>query len=174
MNKRALLFLVLALAVPAAACTHARAVTPSASASVPNPSLSLPQGTVRFTRAGAEELTLHVPIAETDPAHEAGLMNVTRMADTVGMAFVFPQTTSISFWMKDTLIPLDIAFADAQRNVVDVQHMVPCTADPCPIYYAVRPYALAVETASGVLTGASVRVGDTMTLIRRAQAVASP
>lgn len=165
MNKRALLFLVLALAVPAAACTHARAVTPSASASVANPSLNLPQGTVRFTRAGTAELSLHVQIAETDQAREVGLMNVTRMADTVGMAFVFPQTTSISFWMKDTLIPLDIAFWDPQGRIVSVFTMTPCTADPCKLY-SPNVYLDAVEMNAGLLSAHGVAVGDTVTLSR--------
>jgi len=52
-----------------------------------------------------------------------------------GMLFIFPQNARHSFWMKDTLIPLDIIWLDYARLVVYIQHNVtPCVQDPCPIY----------------------------------------
>ena len=126
-----------------------------------------PLGDLTIARSGHGALQLTVEIADNRAAWEKGLMGVKSLARTGGMAFTFPGTVDDGFWMKDTLVPLDIAFADADGHVVDVQHMVPCTADPCQVYYSAHPYSLALETASGVLTGAPVRSGDTITLKRR-------
>jgi uncharacterized membrane protein (UPF0127 family) len=161
-------FLLVALAGAMVACGSSAAPLQTVSAR------GFPLGDLRIARSGHTEVQLTVEIADNDKAWQKGLMGVRTLPRDQGMAFDFGHQVNLGFWMKDTLIPLDIAFADAQGAVVDVQHMVPCTADPCPIYYAAQPYALAVETASGVLTGASVRAGDTMTLIRRSHAVRSP
>ncbi len=163
MKRRAVVLLSLLALV---ACTHARAMTPSATATVPNPALNLPQGTVTFTRAGTTELALHVQIAETDLHRQTGLMNVTRMSDRVGMAFLFSLSTSTPFWMKDTLIPLDIAFWDAQGHIVSVFTMTPCTADPCHLYEPALPYVGSAEMNAGLLAAQGIRVGDTATLTR--------
>jgi uncharacterized membrane protein (UPF0127 family) len=51
--------------------------------------------------------------------------------------------------MKDTLIPLDIAFFDAKRRLVGALTMVPCIADPCPTYSPGAPFQFAVEAKEG-------------------------
>jgi uncharacterized membrane protein (UPF0127 family) len=87
-----------------------------------------------------------------DPGERAqGLMGVEQMGDLDGMLFVFSQEALGGFWMKGTLIPLDIAFFDDDRTLVDVLSMVPCTADPCPSYVPEAPYAWALETPTGTL-----------------------
>ena len=70
-----------------------------------------------------------------------------------GMIFVFDADTTSAFWMKDTLIPLSIAFADDGGSVVSTADMVPCPADGsgCPLTRASGPYRYAVEAASGAL-----------------------
>ena len=141
-NKR----VVVVLAVVAlAACTHAR----SATGPVPNPSLDLPQGNLIIAGPGGPELSLHVQIAETAQAQETGLMNVKKMPDQVGMAFLFDPPTSTPFWMKDTLIPLDIAFWDGRGRVVTTFTMAPCKADPCPVYQPMRRASYVVEMNAG-------------------------
>ncbi|HXA27446.1 MAG TPA: DUF192 domain-containing protein, partial [Candidatus Angelobacter sp.] len=77
------------------------------------------------------------------------------------------------FWMKDTLIPLDIAFWDGTDHVVDMQAMTPCSADPCPTYAAAAPYVGAVEVRGGLLSKVGLHSGDTVRFTRRA-AAASP
>lgn len=162
---------------PALLAAVATALVACGSSAAPLQTVSargFPLGDLRIGRSGHTEVQLTVEIADNPKAWEKGLMGVRDLPRDQGMAFVFGSDVNDGFWMKDTLIPLDIAFADAQGHVVDVQHMVPCTADPCPIYYAAQPYTLAVEAGSGVLTGASARAGDSMTLARRARAAASP
>ena len=158
-NKR----VVVVLAVVAlAACTHAR----SATGPVPNPSLDLPQGNLIIAGPGGPELSLHVQIAETAQAQETGLMNVKKMPDQVGMAFLFGTPTSTAFWMKDTLIPLDIAFWDGKGGIVATSTMTPCTTDSCPVYQPPTSYVGSVEMNAGLLAARGINTGDRVTLTR--------
>ncbi|HUP14587.1 MAG TPA: DUF192 domain-containing protein [Acidimicrobiia bacterium] len=94
---------------------------------------------------------LLVAIAD-DPGERAqGLMGVEELGDLDGMLFVFSQEALGGFWMKGTLIPLDIVFFDDDRTFVDMLSMVPCTADPCPSYVPAAPYSWALETPVGAL-----------------------
>lgn len=92
-----------------------------------------------------------VAVADTPERWQAGLMGVEELGDLEGMLFVFPESISGSFWMKDTLIPLDIAFFEADGVLVAVLEMEPCRADPCPRYGPGVPYRLALEAPAGAL-----------------------
>ncbi len=78
-------------------------------------------------------------------------MNVTNLGSLDGMLFVFPADTTGGFWMKDTLLPLEIAFFDASGRLVDVLAMEPCESDPCRIYTPSGPYRWALEALPGPL-----------------------
>ena len=62
--------------------------------------------------------------------------------------------------MKDTLIPLSIAFVDEAGRVIDVLDMQPCESDPCPTYGVDEPYVLAVEANLGWFDDHGVGAGD--------------
>ncbi len=78
-------------------------------------------------------------------------MGVDELGDLDGMLFVFPQEALSGFWMKGTLIPLDIAFFGDDKALVDVLSMVPCTTEQCPSYVPDGPFSWAVETPAGTL-----------------------
>jgi uncharacterized membrane protein (UPF0127 family) len=80
------------------------------------------------------------------------------------MAFLFDGSTSEVFWMKDTLIPLSIAFWDGRGRIVAIMDMAPCRADPCPTYGPGVPYAGAVEVNEGFFRQHGVEVGNTVEL----------
>ncbi|HKY49369.1 MAG TPA: DUF192 domain-containing protein [Acidimicrobiia bacterium] len=104
---------------------------------------------VAVITVGAQRLM--VAIAD-DPGERAqGLIGVEELGDLDGMLFVFSQEALGGFWMKGTLIPLDIAFFDDERTFVDTLSMVPCAADPCPSYVPEAPYSWALETPAGTL-----------------------
>lgn len=92
---------------------------------------------------------LFVAIADTRELRRQGLMHLTDLGDLDGMLFVFEQDSSSGFWMKNTLIPLDIAFFDAAGNFVDGFVMEPCTTAACPSYLPSGNYRYALETPAG-------------------------
>ena len=93
-------------------------------------------------------------------------MNVKKMPDQVGMAFLFHPSTSTPFWMKDTPIPLDIAFWDGRGRVVTSFTMTPCKADPCHLYDPGASYVGSVEMNAGLLAAKGIHPGDTVMLTR--------
>jgi uncharacterized membrane protein (UPF0127 family) len=103
------------------------------------------------TTIAIDERELTVAVAETPDQRSQGLMGVTDLGGLDGMLFVFPSETGGGFWMKNTLIPLDIAFFDSAGLLVDRLAMVPCTADPCPSYRPGGAYRYAVEAPEGDL-----------------------
>ena len=91
-----------------------------------------------------------VEIARTEAEQESGLMNREVMAENHGMLFIFPKSDIYSFWMKNTLIPLDIMRIDDTYNIVNILTAQPCIADPCVVY---NPEAIAkyvVEINAGI------------------------
>jgi uncharacterized protein len=117
---------------------------------------SLPTGTVVFPHHGR----LQVRIAGTDEERRTGLMNVMALAHDDGMAFVFPEPVTETFWMKDTLIPLSVAFVGPDDRVASISDMQPCATDPCPTYGAAGSYTLAVEANLGWFADHGVAPGD--------------
>ncbi|HEX2068889.1 MAG TPA: DUF192 domain-containing protein [Actinomycetota bacterium] len=111
-------------------------------------------------------MTLRVEIADTPPARSAGLMGRRHLAPDAGMAFLFDEPTENRFWMKNTLIPLSIAFWDETGRIVSILHMAPCREDPCPLYSAGTSYIGAVEVNRGFFKAHGVRVGDRVELQR--------
>ena len=99
-------------------------------------------------------------VAADEPARQRGLSKRDDVPAGTGMVFLFPRDTTIPFWMKDTLVPLQIAFVGADGRVVGTFEMPPCRADPCPVFAPRRPYRYAVELRSGALTAAGVAEGD--------------
>jgi uncharacterized protein len=115
-------------------------------------------GTVTFV-GGA---SLDVRIADDDEERQRGLMGVTSLAADEGMAFEFSEPTDSSFWMRNTLIPLSIAFIGEDDRVVTVLEMEPCAAEPCPTYSPAGPYVLAVEANAGWFDEHGIDEGDRM------------
>jgi uncharacterized protein len=109
---------------------------------------------------------LDVEIAETDAQRDFGLMLRESLPSDAGMVFLFPGDTDARFWMKDTLIPLSVAFADADGKILKILDMAPCKAEPCPLYDAGVPYRTALETNKGALARLGVAPGDTLTIER--------
>jgi uncharacterized membrane protein (UPF0127 family) len=76
-------------------------------------------------------------------------MGVTDLGDLDGMLFLFPKPSVSRFWMRDTLIPLDIAFIATDGSLLGVLTMEPCPADPCPTYGVDQESQWAIEVPAG-------------------------
>jgi uncharacterized membrane protein (UPF0127 family) len=120
-----------------------------------------PPSTVTFEdQEDMSASTLWVDVADDDGERRRGLMHVEHLPVDEGMAFVFDEPTSGTFWMKDTLIPLSIAFVDEDGSVVGVLDMAPCESEPCPSYGIDDPYVLAIEANRGWFEDKGIGVGD--------------
>ena len=98
-------------------------------------------------------------VADTPQKRALGFMHRTELPEGAGMVFVFPADNSGGFWMKNTLIPLSIAYLSADGEVLAVLEMEPCTADPCPVYDPGVPYRYAVEAGKGWFAARGVGPG---------------
>jgi uncharacterized protein len=104
-------------------------------------------------------VTVRLEVA-ADPATRArGLMGRREVPEGTGMVFLYPQDVAESFWMKNTLVPLSIAYVAGDGRVVSVAEMTPCAADPCPSYAPAGRYRYAVELAAGAFAAARVGPG---------------
>ncbi|MEX1208169.1 MAG: DUF192 domain-containing protein [Acidimicrobiia bacterium] len=90
-----------------------------------------------------------VAVASEPHERAQGLMGVTDLGDLDGMLFKWEEDTTSFFWMKDTLMPLDIAFFAADGTLVDLLSMEPCVAEPCERYQPSGPYRYALEALQG-------------------------
>ena len=81
-----------------------------------------------------EKICFTVELARTLDEQHLGLMHRPSLAEKSGMLFIFPNVDLHDFWMKNTLIPLDMIWIDDQFKVVRVLTAQPCKADPCEIY----------------------------------------
>ncbi len=111
-------------------------------------------GVVAFTERGATA-RVRVEIADSEVSQETGLMCRTSLAPDAGMLFWFRDDTDTPFWMKNTLIPLSIAFIDKSWRIVALMDM-PVAPDPSgdqlPTYGPKTPYRYALEVNQGFFT----------------------
>jgi uncharacterized membrane protein (UPF0127 family) len=124
----------------------------------------LPTGTLTVKTASGE-VSLHVEIASKGKQRGTGLMNRPYLEPNGGMVFLFDEPRNGSFWMKDTLIPLSIAFWDGEMRIVAMLDMEPCRAEPCRYYTPGVTYRGAVEVNRGWFKTHGVQLGDTVELV---------
>jgi hypothetical protein len=114
-------------------------------------SLQPPQGSANVS----------IPVYDAfDPrTRQRGLMGREQLPEQAGMVFRFPTDHQGGFWMKDTLIPLSIAFFDGDGTVVSVLDMDPCPAEPCESYNPGVRYRGALEVNQGFFDSVGLKEG---------------
>lgn len=107
-------------------------------------------------------------LAETGDQRSLGLMGVTDVGDrdgtADGMAFVYPRPHTGTFWMKNTLLPLSIAFFAESGEFLEAFDMEPCIADPCPSYQTPADFVVAIEVPQGNLASLAIAEASTLDL----------
>jgi uncharacterized membrane protein (UPF0127 family) len=102
--------------------------------------------------------TVHVEVARTPAEQQVGLMHRTSMPADRGMLFVFPQARLQGFWMKDTRLPLSIAFIAADLTITDIADMRPL--DDVTIHRSTQPVPYALEVNQGWFAERGITAGD--------------
>jgi uncharacterized membrane protein (UPF0127 family) len=108
-------------------------------------------------RENAASVEITVEIARTDEERSKGLMYRKQLPDGEGMLFVFDRDQQLSFWMKNTLIPLSIAFIASDGVIIEIKDMQPNDLNSVRSSRSVR-YAL--EAPQGWFSRVNVRHGD--------------
>ena len=141
-------------------CIALIALLLAAGLSVAAMSCSSDTGRIKLTVGGEE---FDVELAVTAEQRRQGLMFREQLGEREGMLFVFEQERNVSFWMRDTPLPLSIAFIDARGVIVHVADMEPYSEAPVPSRFPVR-YALEVNRGAferaGIEVGALVKIPD--------------
>jgi uncharacterized membrane protein (UPF0127 family) len=147
LGRRSLLALVFVLA--GGGCDHAAGDGGGAGAALPTTRMEV----------GGKTFTLEV--ADTDATRQYGLMRRDSMPADHGMIFVFAREQELGFWMKNTRIPLDIVYVNADGKVVSVKQMKPYDLTPVP---SGGPAQYAIELNKGAAEGAGVKAGMVLKL----------
>ena len=151
--------LLLGTLVFLAACGAAPKPSPTAgptpapaTASVAGPRVVMPSGAV-----------YSVELARTPEEQAQGLMYRESLPPRAGMIFLFADGGAHRFWMKNTMIPLDIIWLDAQGGVIFVSaNTPPCKSDPCPSYGPETPAPTVLEIAGGLAAKEGIAAGATV------------
>jgi uncharacterized membrane protein (UPF0127 family) len=137
----------------------------TAGPSRPSPS---PTSTLQFSPAlittDKGSVLFTVELAVTNSERRRGLAGRTSLGATDGMAFLFFRPTRQGFWMKDTSIPLTVAFFNDKGKILKILDMEPCRSTPCHVYRPGVAYDGALEVNQGALQSRGVDVGDTVHL----------
>ena len=102
---------------------------------------------------------LDVSLAEDEYTRSNGLMNTKQLASNHGMLFRWPEASPRSFWMKDTSIPLDIAFIADDGTITNIEQMVPFSLKSV---LSTKPASCALEVNSGWFKEKGIKPGDTV------------
>jgi uncharacterized protein len=151
---------VLAMAL-AADCGAAGKPAPSPTSSpVPSPVPSRPR--VAMPSGAVYRLEL----AKTPEEQAQGLMFRESLPERAGMLFLFPEAGVHKFWMKNTMIPLDMIWLDGDGRVLFVSaDTPPCRADPCQSYGPDGPAASVLEIAGGMAKREKVALGERLKIL---------
>jgi uncharacterized membrane protein (UPF0127 family) len=99
-----------------------------------------------------------VELATTPKARVCGLSNRVKLPENHGMLFIYPTLGPRTFWMKDTHIPLSIAFLDDSGLILSIHHMTPMQTDER--YRSLQPVRYALEVNQGWFAEHGIGVGD--------------
>ena len=156
---------------PAPSPTPTMAPSPPSPTLVPTLAPTAIAGVAPGPPGGAELVvagrTLRVELALTRDQRTLGLSGRERLDADAGMLFIFPSEGTLTFWMRDTLIPLDLVYLDSDGVVVGVHTMEPEPDTPVSLlrrYPSAAPARYALEVNAGVVRELGIEAGDVIDL----------
>ena len=158
-----MLLVVLLVAVACGGSSDPEAA-PSPGQTLPADSPTFPPARVLIDTAEGSVI-IDAEKAENKEQLSYGLMNRESLAEDAGMVFLFFEERTCCFHMKNTLIPLSIAFFDEEGIIVEIEDMEPCAdGEECDLYGSDTPYTGALEVNQGAFERLGVQVGDRITV----------
>ena len=127
---------------------------------VPSKPVFRKDGELRFLNKKTNKVitTIDIEVADDDAEREQGLMYRDTMAENAGMLFLMDTEEPQNFWMKNTIISLDIVYADSERRIVSIsKNCKPYSLDQIP---SVKPALYVVEVNAGFTTQHGITDGD--------------
>lgn len=117
---------------------------------------------LRFLKPrNVEDVIIQIEVADTSATRSTGLQGRVGLGKDKGMLFVFPEEAPLKFWMKKTLIALDIIYVSDDYKIVDIiPDAQPCTEPPCMIYPSTGKCRYAIEVNAGFTKINNIKVGD--------------
>jgi uncharacterized protein len=131
--------------------------TPQASGAEETTSSAL--HTLVIDTSGGKKVEVRVEVADDVNEQAKGLMYRKSLGEDRGMLFVYPAERELSYWMRNTLIPLSIAYIDSEGRIVDILDMKPLDDNP-PHYVSSEPVQYALEVNKGFFEKKGVKEGD--------------
>ena len=108
-----------------------------------------------------DDQCIRAEVVQTLEARGRGLQFRESLGQDRGMLFIFSASRPHSFWMKNTLIPLDIIWMDHNRRIVFIaSNVLPCKTEQCPVYAPGRNAAYVLEVNAGVAVEFGLNIGD--------------
>jgi uncharacterized protein len=124
--------------------------------------LSNNRGSPDLVQGCLGDACLWLELAKTPKDHAMGLMHRERLEEEYGMLFIFETSEVRHFWMKNTLIPLDIIWLDENKKVIGYSQAKPCEKDPCPLYSSEKKAKYVLETKKGFMEKNNIEPGETL------------
>lgn len=125
--------------------------------------------TVYFPESDA---SLKTEVADTPQEREKGLMFRKKLSIDQGMLFVFPEEAPRGFWMKNTLIPLDMLFVDSEGRIINIEEAYPepnTSDENLKVYKSEEPAKYVIETNSSFTERRNIEEGDQVDIPTRFQ-----
>jgi len=124
------------------------------------------EGELAFTEADGKSISvIDVEIADNDDQRMTGLMFRTEMKENQGMLFIFPYETEQSFWMKNTVLPLDMIFVNADMEIIKIHHNTTPYSEQS--YSSGKPAQYVVEVNAGYCNKLDIKEGDKILFNRK-------
>ncbi|MFC1755499.1 DUF192 domain-containing protein [Thermoproteota archaeon] len=111
--------------------------------------------------SNGKEIIIDVEYVKTPEKRSAGLMHREHLDPDSGMLFVYPDEQERTFWMKNTLISLDIIFLSGQGKIVEIkQDFEPCRTEVCERYTTQEKVMYVLEVNAGFVEDKNIKAGD--------------
>ena len=134
-------------------------VQPTNTSKQPDAYSFVKQGELRFQTPKQDYIAaIDIELAETEPRRELGLMYRDKMAENQGMLFIFDDEAIRSFWMKNTVLPLDMIFVNAHDEIVTIHRNTTPYSEQS--YESTKPAKYVVEVNAGYTDRHKIAVGD--------------